>query len=86
MSNAVPRILPVDDDRLLLQVLCDMLTYRLHPAVVQASPDNIAAKVRDGHYDIVVCDLKMPHQGSLKVIRRIKTAIPSSTSSNYGLH
>ena len=81
MSHAVPRILLVDDDPVLLQGLCDILTYRLHPAVVRASPDNIAAKVRDGHYDIVVCDLKMPHQGGLEVIRRIKTAIPNSTSS-----
>lgn len=78
MSNAVPRILLVDDDPVLLQGLCDMLTYRLRPAVVvvQASSDNVAAKVRDGHYDVVVCDLKMPRQGGLEVIRQIKTASP----------
>ena len=78
MSHAVPRILLVDDDPVLLQGLCDMLTYRLRPAVVvvQASSDNVVAKVRDGHYDVVVCDLKMPHQGGLEVIRQIKTANP----------
>jgi CheY-like chemotaxis protein len=79
MSNAVPRVLLVDDDPVLLQGLCDMLTYRLRPAVVvvQASSDNVVAKIRDGHYDVVVCDLKMPRQDGLEVIRQIKTAIPA---------
>lgn len=51
MSNAVPRVLLVDDDPVLLQGLCDMLTYRLRPAVVvvHASSDDADAKVREGH-------------------------------------
>jgi DNA-binding NarL/FixJ family response regulator len=78
MSNAVPRVLLLDDDPVLLQGLCDMLTYRLRPAVVvvQASSDNIVAKVRDGHYDVVVCDLKMPRQDGLEVIRQVKAVNP----------
>lgn len=79
MSNAVPRVLLVDDDPALLQGLCDMLTYRLRPAVVvvQASSDNVVAKVQDGHYDVVVCDLMMPRQDGLEVIRQIKTMNPA---------
>ena len=78
MSNAVPRVLLVDDDPVLLQGLCDMLTYRLRPAVVvvHASSDDVAAKVRQGQYDVVVCDLKMPHQSGLEVIRQIKAVTP----------
>lgn len=74
MSKAVPRVLLVDDDPVLLQSLCDMLTYRLRPAVVvvHASSDDVVAKVREGHYDVVVCDLKMPRQGGLEVIRQLK--------------
>jgi CheY-like chemotaxis protein len=62
MSISIPRILLVDDDPALLQGLCDMLTYRLRPAVVvvHASSDDVAARVREGNYDVVVCDLKMP--------------------------
>jgi DNA-binding NarL/FixJ family response regulator len=78
MSKAVPRVLLVDDDPVLLQGLCDMLTYRLRPTivVVHASSDNAAAKVREGRYDVVVCDLKMPRQGGLEVIRQIKAVNP----------
>lgn len=79
MSNAVPRVLLVDDDPVLLQGLCDMLTYRLRPAVVVVHPssDDAAAKVRIGQYDVVVCDLKMPRQGGLEVIRQIKAVNPA---------
>ncbi|MBA2253197.1 MAG: response regulator [Nitrospirales bacterium] len=78
MSTSVPRVLLVDDDPVLLQVLCDMLTYRLRPAVVvvHASSDDVVAKVREGNYDVVVCDLKMPRQGGLEVLRLIKAANP----------
>jgi CheY-like chemotaxis protein len=81
MSKAVPRILIVDDDPVLLQGLCDMLTYRLCPAiiVVQASSDDTAAQVQRGHYDVVVCDLKMPRQDGLEVIRQIKAVNPDQS-------
>ena len=74
----IPRILLVDDDPALLQSLCDMLTYRLRPAVVivQASSDHVVADVTDGHYDVVVCDFKMPHQDGLAVIRQVKAVNP----------
>jgi CheY-like chemotaxis protein len=78
MSMHIPRILLVDDDPALLHGLCDMLTHRLRPAVVvvQASSDNVVATVREGHYDVVVCDLKMPGQDGFDVIRQIKRTIP----------
>jgi CheY-like chemotaxis protein len=77
-TMSIPRILLVDDDPVLLQGLCDMLTYRLRPAVVvvHASSDDAAAKVQEGQYDVVVCDLKMPGQGGLEVIHQIKRANP----------
>ena len=55
-----------------------MLTYRLRPAVVivQASSDHVVADVTDGHYDVVVCDFKMPHQDGLAVIRQVKAVNP----------
>jgi CheY-like chemotaxis protein len=45
--------------------------------VVQASSENVVAKAREEHYDVVVCDLKMPRQGGLEVIRQIKTMNPA---------
>lgn len=79
MFQPVPRILLIDDDPALLEALCELLTYRLRPAVVvvQASSDDVVAKVGAERYDVVVCDLKMPRQGGLDVIRRIKTANPA---------
>ena len=74
----IPRILLVDDDPALLHCLCDLLTYRLRTAVVivQASSDHVVADVTEGHYDVVVCDLKMPHQDGLAVIRHVKAVNP----------
>lgn len=78
MSVHIPRILLIDDDPALLQGLYDMLTYRLRPAVVviHALSDDVAATVREGQYDVVVCDLKMPGQGGLEVIGQIKRVNP----------
>jgi two-component system, NtrC family, nitrogen regulation response regulator NtrX len=78
MSRRIARILLVDDDPALLLGLCDMLTYRLRPAVVvvHASSDDAAAKAQEGKYDVVVCDLKMPRQDGLEVIRQIKAVNP----------
>ena len=44
--------------------------------IVQASSDHVVADVTDGHYDVVVCDLKMPHQDGLAVIRHVKAVNP----------
>ncbi len=78
MSLHIPRFLLVDDDPALLHCLCDLLTYRLRPAVVilRASSDHVVADVIEGHYDVVVCDLKMPHQDGLAVIRQVKAVNP----------
>ena len=78
MSMRIAHILLVDDDPALLLGLCDMLMYRLRPAVVvvHASSDDAAAKAQEGKYDVVVCDLKMPRQDGLEVIRQIKAVNP----------
>ena len=72
----MPRILLIDDDPVLLHALYHMLTYRLRPAVVVLHDmlDDTTAKVQEEKYDVVVCDLKMPHQDGLEVIRQVKTA------------
>ncbi len=74
MSNAVPRVLLVDDDPVLLQGLCDMLTYRLRPAVVvvHASSDDAAAEVREGQYDVVVCAPRCRVRMGLKSFAKLK--------------
>jgi CheY-like chemotaxis protein len=82
MFQPVPRILLIDDDPALLEALCELLTYRLRPAVVvvHASSDDVVPKVAAERYDVLVCDLKMPRQGGLEVIHRIKTANPAQRS------
>ena len=78
MSASEPRILLIDDDPALLQGLFDMLMYRLRPAVVvaQSPSQDVASQVQHGNYDVVICDLKMPKQGGLEVISRIKAVKP----------
>jgi CheY-like chemotaxis protein len=78
MPADISRILLVDDDPALLQGLSDMLTRRFRPAVIVChnSPAHVVDEVRDGDYDIVVCDLKMPRQGGMEIIEQIKAVKP----------
>ena len=77
MSVSIPRILLLDDDLVLLHGLSDMLTYHLQPAVVagHASSSNVEAQVREGQYDVVICDLKMPGQGGLHFLAVLNRVI-----------
>ena len=74
----IPRILLVDDDPALLQSLCDMLTYRLRPAVVivQASSDQWSQTSQRDTMTSWCVTSRCRIRNGLAVIRHVKAVNP----------
>jgi response regulator RpfG family c-di-GMP phosphodiesterase len=66
-----PRILVVDDEKVIREILSDFLTMEGY--VVRAVEDGAAAlaELRLRPYDLVISDLKMPNMGGLELLEHI---------------
>ena len=64
-------ILVIDDERSIRNTLKEVLEYEKHQ--VDLAEDGIAglAMIRENHYDIVLCDIKMPRMDGLEVLTKI---------------
>ena len=74
--NEAPRILVVDDEQVIREILADFLS--MEGFVVRTAGDGGAALVelsRD-HYDLVLSDLKMPTMGGLELLAAIQKHTP----------
>jgi signal transduction histidine kinase len=74
------RVLLVDDDRMLLHVLEDVISRRLESVVVEAcaSPVDALAAIEARSFDVVVSDLVMGGLHGLDLLKRVKALRPSS--------
>ena len=78
-SSDRPRVLVVDDEASIRELLSK--TLALAEYEVDTAPDGRAAieRLRLGHYDLLIADLKMPGLDGLSLIReakRLKTDLP----------
>jgi response regulator RpfG family c-di-GMP phosphodiesterase len=66
-----PRVLVVDDEKVIREILSDFLTMEGY--VVRAVEDGAAAlkELRLRPYDLVISDLKMPNMGGLELLEKI---------------
>jgi response regulator RpfG family c-di-GMP phosphodiesterase len=66
-----PRVLVVDDERVIREILSDFLTMEGY--VVRAVEDGAAAlkELRLRPYDLCISDLKMPNMGGLELLEKI---------------
>src|SRR5262245_18928023 len=66
-----PRVLVVDDEKVIREILSDFLTMEGY--VVRAVEDGAAAlkELRLRPYDLVISDLKMPNVGGLELLEKI---------------
>lgn len=71
-----PRVLVVDDDRLITRTLCDILRFRGWEAVAAYSGEEAIATQRKDGYTYVLMDMKMPGIGGLAAYRAMKSAEP----------
>ncbi len=72
-----PRILVVDDEQLIREILADFLS--MEGFWVRTAEDGAAALVELSrqHYDLVLSDLKMPNMGGLELLKSIQKHTPS---------
>ena len=71
-----PRILVVDDEEVIRDILADFLA--MEGFEVRTAPDGAAAlaELTQGHYDLVLSDLKMPHMGGIELLESIGVHAP----------
>lgn len=74
--DEAPRILVVDDERVIREILADFLS--MEGFWVRTAEDGSAALVELSHhrYDLVLCDLKMPNMGGIELLQAISKHTP----------
>ena len=74
--DAAPRILVVDDEEVIRDILADFLA--MEGFEVRTAPDGAAAlsELTTGHFDLVLSDLKMPNMGGIELLDAIGTHAP----------
>jgi response regulator NasT len=81
-----PRLLLVDDDRLILATLSDGLLSAGYEVVTAASAAEALAHVSKDQFDLAVLDIRMPGMDGIELGRRLRehTSVPFVYLSAYG--
>jgi len=68
----VPKILVVDDESIIREILADFLTMEGY--IVRTAADGVSAleELEKDHYDMVISDLKMPRMNGLELLDEIQ--------------
>jgi len=71
-----PRVLVVDDEKLIRDILADFLGMEGY--IVRTAEDGAAAiaELNRAHYDMVISDMKMPRMGGIELIEHISRTAP----------
>jgi response regulator RpfG family c-di-GMP phosphodiesterase len=71
LHDEAPRVLVVDDEKVIREILSDFLTMEGY--VVRTVEDGAAAlrELKLRPYDLVISDLKMPHMGGIELLESI---------------
>src|SRR4051812_17932183 len=78
LSEDRPRILVVDDEKVIRDMLADFLGMEGY--VVRTAEDGTSAlgELEKGHYDLVISDLKMPRMGGIQLLDAIGKTAPDA--------
>jgi len=76
VPQPAPRVLVVDDEKVIREILADFLT--LEGFWVRTAEDGVAAvtELTAVHYDLVISDLKMPNMGGIQLLEHINRMMP----------
>ncbi|MFH0762356.1 MAG: response regulator [Candidatus Omnitrophota bacterium] len=97
MDKKQSNILVVDDEEVIRNLLCDILTDAGYKVELASCGDEALDKAKHGRFSIVITDLRMPGINGIEVIRKLKainsgisviviTAYPSITSRAAAMH
>jgi DNA-binding NtrC family response regulator len=70
------RILVVDDEEIVIKSCLRILSGDEYQVDAVQDGREALHKIEEGHYDVVILDIMMPHVGGLEVLRRVKEAHP----------
>jgi two-component system NtrC family sensor kinase len=70
------RILIIDDEEEILEVVCRILERMGHQVVAVDSAETALDHIESEHYDLVLCDVRMPGMGGQGFHRRVKASHP----------
>lgn len=76
MGEDRPRVLLVDDERLVRQIYSDYLVAEGYEVVTAESAQSAIKLLEPGRYEVVVCDLVLPDGDGLAVLDRAKRVDP----------
>ena len=85
-TNAVPRILIIDDEKAIRHTLKEILEFESY-TVDQAEdgPAGLDLLIQQ-KYDVVLCDVKMPKMDGLEVLERARTLAPDAAFIMVSAH
>jgi response regulator RpfG family c-di-GMP phosphodiesterase len=72
-----PRVLIVDDEKFIRDILADFLGMEGY--YVRTAQDGVAAllELSQGHYDLIISDLKMPRMGGIELLEEVSRSDPN---------
>ncbi|HEY6509255.1 MAG TPA: ATP-binding protein [Vicinamibacterales bacterium] len=70
------RVLVVDDERALAAAMSEALVHAGFAVDTAGDGEEALARVRQGQYDVVICDLKMPRVSGMMLYRAIAAVAP----------
>lgn len=78
MSTSPYKVLVVDDEKLIRDIVADFLT--LEGYTVRTASDGLSAtaELQRSRYDVVITDLKMPNMGGLDLLAEIRRSNPET--------
>ncbi len=86
-DSKVPRVLVVDDEREMAEMVADGLSDRGYAAMAAASSEEALARLGEDAFDALVTDLRMPHVDGLALLaeaRRVTPDLPVIVMTAYG--
>ncbi len=72
------RILVIDDERSIRNTLKDILEYEKYDVELAEDGSTGLDKVREGEFDIVLCDIKMPGMDGIEVLEELTVLAPDT--------